>query len=83
MVIGGLAGRSCSWDFEALSLARVLRAEVVDLRAEVAEGLHSSACGEAIACAYVLGTKIDAGGFILSIPTAPMYCETASNCSFG
>ena len=65
------------------SLAGVLRAEIVDLRAEVAEGLHSSACGEAIDCAYVLGTEVDAGGFILSIPTAPVYCETASNCCFG
>ena len=33
------------------SLEGVLRAEVVDLRAEVAEGLRSSACGEAIDCA--------------------------------
>ena len=38
---------------------------------------HSSACGEAIACADILGTEIDAGRLILSIPIAPTYCKTA------
>ena len=33
------------------SLAEALRAEVVDLRAEIAEGLHCFACGEATAWA--------------------------------
>ena len=51
MVKGGLASRSCSCDLRFWSLERVLRAEGVDLRAEVAEGLHSSACGGAIGCA--------------------------------
>ena len=50
MVEGGLASRSCSCDLRAgavvatsrcCSLGEVFRAEVVDLRTEVAEGLHS------------------------------------------
>ena len=43
---GAVVATSRCWSLEG-----VLRAHVVNFRAEVAEGLHSSACGEAVGCA--------------------------------
>ena len=62
MVIGGLAGQSFSCDYKVLELST--RAEVVDLRADVAEGLLIAKINGDISKLIFRRDKVDVYDFV-------------------